>query len=95
MTAGRNPGTVYLLHLDPPYRHARHYTGWAKDLDARLAEHARGAGARLLAVQLDAGGTFRLARTWAADRNRERSLKRQGGAARHCPICRPKLRANR
>ena len=22
-----DPGTVYILHLDPPYRHARHYTG--------------------------------------------------------------------
>jgi hypothetical protein len=33
-------GTVYLLHFDRPYRHARHYLGWAEDLDNRLAEHA-------------------------------------------------------
>jgi hypothetical protein len=30
------PGTVYLIHFDVPYRRARHYTGWALDLDARL-----------------------------------------------------------
>jgi len=27
MTTSEDPGTVYLLHLDPAYRHARHYTG--------------------------------------------------------------------
>ena len=25
-------GTVYQLHLDPPLGHARHYTGWTRDL---------------------------------------------------------------
>lgn len=31
---------VYLLHLIPPYRHAKHYTGWtARTLDERLKEH--------------------------------------------------------
>jgi site-specific DNA-cytosine methylase len=32
-------GTVYLLHFDRPYKHARHYLGWAESLDARLAVH--------------------------------------------------------
>jgi hypothetical protein len=41
-------GTVYLIHLDRPYRHARHYTGWTPDLDTRLTRHAKGQGARLL-----------------------------------------------
>ena len=43
-------GTVYLLHFDRPYAHARHYTGWTTDLTTRLADHAAGHGARLLAV---------------------------------------------
>ena len=41
-------GTVYLLHFDQPYKHARHYVGWtARNVRCRLAEHAAGRGARL------------------------------------------------
>jgi len=81
-------GTVYLLHFDRSYRHARHYLGWAKGLDTRLAEHAAGHGARLLQVVAAAGITWTLARTWpGVTRNRERQLKRMGGAARRCPLC--------
>ena len=32
-------GIVYTLHLDPPLGHARHYTGFGKDREARLADH--------------------------------------------------------
>jgi len=83
----RPAGTVYLLHFDRPYAHARHYLGWAADLDARLAEHAAGRGARLLAVVRAAGIGWTLARTWPGGRSRERALKRQGGASRRCPAC--------
>jgi predicted GIY-YIG superfamily endonuclease len=80
-------GTVYLLHFDRPYRHAAHYTGWTANLAARLAEHAAGRGARLMEVITQAGIGFTLARTWPGTRARERALKRQGGAARRCPLC--------
>jgi predicted GIY-YIG superfamily endonuclease len=80
-------GTVYLLHFDRPYAHAAHYTGWAADLNVRLAEHAAGRGARLLAVIQAAGIGWQLARTWHGTRNKERALKRQGGASRRCPLC--------
>lgn len=80
-------GTVYLLHFTRPYRHARHYIGWTADLPARLSEHAAGRGARLLAVAADNGIGWDLARTWPGTRARERQLKRQGGAARRCPLC--------
>lgn len=83
------PGTCYLIHFDEPYQHARHYTGWTTDLDARLAEHAAGTGARLMEVIKEAGITWRLTRVWAGTRNLERSLKRSGGMARRCPLCRP------
>jgi predicted GIY-YIG superfamily endonuclease len=79
---------VYLVHFSEPYRHARHYTGWTTDLEARLAEHRAGRGARLLAVITQAGIDWTLARTWQGTRQRERQLKRQGGASRRCPICR-------
>lgn len=86
-------GTVYLLHLDPPFQHARHYLGWAGpgNLSARLAHHAAGSGANLLLHAAKAGSTWRLARTWSGDRYLERRLKRRGGAARVCPVCRPEL----
>lgn len=80
-------GTVYLLHFDRPYRHAKHYLGWTLDLDARLAEHAAGRGARLLEVVASSGIGWRLARTWPGGRARERQIKRQGGLSRCCPLC--------
>jgi predicted GIY-YIG superfamily endonuclease len=80
-------GVVYLLHFDRRYKHAGHYTGWTQDLAARLAQHGTGEGARLLAVVHEAGISWDLARTWPGPRARERQLKRQGGASRHCPLC--------
>jgi predicted GIY-YIG superfamily endonuclease len=85
-------GVIYLLHFSRPYKHARHYTGWTDALDARLARHAQGDGARLLAVVHAAGITWQVARTWTGPRSRERQLKRQGGAARRCPLCRTERR---
>ncbi len=94
-TNGQAPrGTVYLLHFDQRYQHAGHYTGWADDLDQRLAAHQRGAGARLVEVITQAGIGFRLARIWpGASRARERSLKNSGGASRYCPICQDERKA--
>ncbi|MBP2330617.1 putative GIY-YIG superfamily endonuclease [Kibdelosporangium banguiense] len=80
-------GTVYLLHFDKPYRHARHYVGWARRVNARLAQHAAGHGARLLQVVRAAGISWTLARTWQGTRARERQIKSMGGASRRCPLC--------
>jgi hypothetical protein len=80
-------GYIYTLHFEMRYAHAGHYTGWALDLDARLAEHARGTGARLMAVIKDAGIGFVLADVRRGDRYLERRLKNRGGASRRCPIC--------
>jgi predicted GIY-YIG superfamily endonuclease len=81
-------GTVYLLHFDRPYKHARHYVGWtARNVKRRLAEHEAGRGARLLAVVREAGIGWQLARLWPGGRARERQIKRQGGHARKCPLC--------
>jgi hypothetical protein len=84
-------GTVYLLHLDAPFGHARHYTGWASDLYGRLAHHGTTTGANLLLHVAKAGIGWQLARTWNGDRHLERRLKRAGGATRRCPLCRPDL----
>jgi hypothetical protein len=42
-------GTVYVLHFDPAYKHARHYIGWTEgdDVTARIAVHLQGRGSPL------------------------------------------------
>ena len=82
--------TVYLLHFDEPYRHARHYIGYTDNLTWRLHLHNIGRGARLLEVVHSAGITWQLARTWEGDRKLERRLKNRHEAPRLCPICNPK-----
>ncbi len=86
-------GWVYTLHFDQPigdtsnrYGYARHYTGWAVDLDARLATHTAGNGARLLEVVSARGIGWQIACLERGTRDRERQLKARG-AARRCPIC--------
>lgn len=80
-------GVIYLLHFDQPFKHTRHYIGWASNLEARLEHHRRGTGARLLAVLNQHGIGWTLARTWSGTRSRERQLKNMGGASRRCPMC--------
>jgi len=80
-------GTVYLIHFERPYKHAKHYTGWTTDLQKRLSRHAKGTGSRLMEVVKGEGILWVLARVWEGDRNLERRLKNWGGASRHCPIC--------
>lgn len=94
LTAEYPAGTVYLLHLDQPFRHARHYCGYANpgNLAARLAHHRAGSGANMLRHVAAAGIGWTLVRTWPGDRTLERTLKRRGGAARRCPVCTPALR---
>jgi predicted GIY-YIG superfamily endonuclease len=88
-------GIVYLLHFSEPYRHAKHYTGWTLDLDARLAQHRAGTGARLIQVITEAGIGFEVARTWKGDRWLERRLKRSYHGPPVCPLCNPERANNR
>ena len=84
-------GTVYLLHFDTPFGHAKHYTGWAANLAGRLEHHAKGSGARLTQVVAQAGIGWSLAHTVdGVDRFFERKMKARG-ASRRCPICQGKV----
>lgn len=85
--------TIYLLHFDTPYRHAKHYLGIARNLDKRLAQHAAGQGARLTQVVKDAGIGWTLARTWKGDRTDERRMK-QNGKSWRCPLCKAQKAAH-
>jgi hypothetical protein len=102
MTRRDAPGTVYLLHFDQPIGntdsktgYARHYTGWASDLAARLAEHRARSDVKIMQAVRKAGIGWELARTWPGTRNRERQIKVQGSAARVCPVCKGQKDAER
>lgn len=86
-----NSAGLYLLHLDPRYKHAQHYLGYADDIAARVHQHAAGGSkaSPLIRAASAAGCRITLTRVWLGDgRTRERQLKRQGGLGRHCPVCR-------
>ena len=86
-------GTVYLIHFDQAIAdHARHYLGWASDLDARLEAHRAGRGARLMEVCKDRGIGWHVSRTWEGTRDRERAIKDRAESPRLCPDCTPSPR---
>ena len=75
----------YLICLDQPYFHARHYVGFSDDIQRRIQTHRKGQGSPLLAAALAAGIDFRLVRVWpGADRHFERKLHNRHGS-RLCP----------
>jgi predicted GIY-YIG superfamily endonuclease len=86
---------VYLLHFHCRYYHAGHYTGMTACLDARLALHRSGHGARLMKAVVSAGITFEVARLWQVAtyeeaRELERALKRRHDGPALCPVCQQK-----
>lgn len=82
--------TVYLIHFDEPLAgHARHYIGYAEDVDGRMWHHKHNSGARILAACNERKIKYKIVRTWEGeDRTFERKLKNQKHAWRHCPVCR-------
>lgn len=95
-TKARVPGVVYVIHFPTPYRHAKHYTGWAlpHGLEARLGQHVRGQGSPLVYAMCRENGITtteqlqaHVAVTYEGDRYLERKLKNMGGAAKRCPVC--------
>ena len=86
--------SVYILHLDHPLHHAKHYTGFSKNgrtLQERIEHHRNGtAGCRFTEAIRERGIGFVLARVFKdADRTFERKLKRTKKVTRYCPICNP------
>lgn len=88
--------TVYILHLDTPLHHARHYTGFSTNgwtLRERIEHHRHGtASCNFTRVLHALGISFTLARVFKGkqhDRNFERALKNTKNVPYYCPICNP------
>lgn len=82
----------YLLHFATPYKHAKHYLGYAELISARIEHHRAGSGARLMEVIREAGIEFAVVRIWKnGTRKDERALKNRKNAPKLCPVCRQKI----
>ncbi len=87
---------VYLLHIDPPLRHSRHYVGTSRpdQLYGRILRHKAGTGGVLPREAVRRGSIISVALVWPlGDRAHERYVKRHGGASRYCPLCGVNTRA--
>ena len=89
---------VYLIHLDQPLKHARHYLGFTSldTVSQRLERHKNGSGARLLLACNHAGVNYQIVRTWTFEtwqeaRAFERLMKSRKNAPRYCPVCNQKI----
>lgn len=81
-------GTIYLIHFERPFKHARHYIGWTEgDVDAREIRHLEGRGSPLLRAVDEASIAFSVVRTWKGTRKLERQLKNRKKASKLCPEC--------
>jgi predicted GIY-YIG superfamily endonuclease len=79
---------VYLICFERSLKHAHHYVGYARDLEARLAHHRAGTGANLMRVIGEAGIGWSVARVWEGEgRTFERKLKNTHRVRLYCPVC--------
>lgn len=93
-------GFIYLVHLDQALGNggnngansASHYTGWAEDVPARMRQHRRGQGSRMLAEASRRGIRLRVVALERGTRERERQLKTIAAAPTRCPICNERRR---
>lgn len=90
---------TYLLHFTTPYKHARHYMGYSKDVASRLKRHKEGSGehrgAKLLEVVRSAGIDWVLVRVWPGPQTMEAKLKRRHNSPQLCPICKSQAKERR
>lgn len=86
---------LYLLHFDPPYKHARHYLGYAVGLGRGrkyASDQADGLaiGAHELVMAAQWGGCeITVADVlYGEGRDTQRRMRRNGSLSRFCPVCR-------
>jgi hypothetical protein len=92
---------LYLLHFDPPYRHARHYLGYAVGT-GRGYRYAKdqAEGNAVGAHELVMAAQWNLTEISVADvfvgagRAEQRRMRSNGSLSRFCPICQREGRAH-
>jgi len=81
---------LYLLHFEPPCKHARHYLGYARCINKRVSRHIAGNGSGLVRAAVQAGCSVTVVRTFDGGGNAESDLKRSyRSQTRLCPACNP------
>lgn len=78
---------VYLIHLETPLKHARHYLGFSENLPGRVQKHRSGQGATFMRAIAKEGISWHVSRIWEGNQEFERILKNQHNAPRLCPTC--------
>jgi predicted GIY-YIG superfamily endonuclease len=84
---------VYVIHFDKPYKHAKHYTGIAKNVEKRMKLHRSGNGSKLMAVlnRNNIGFKYNIIAEYdgySEAKTHEKHLKTKvKKPQRHCPIC--------
>jgi len=84
---------VYVIHFDKSYRHAKHYTGIAINVEKRMKEHAMGNGARLMQVlkEQDIGFQYAIVSEWdnfsLAHAEEKRLKTKVKQPKKYCPFC--------
>lgn len=86
--------TVYVLHFDPPYKHARHYIGFCEGtVEKRFERHCNGNGNPLVKAAKNAGSKITVAHVFeGASRTFERQLKNRRDVCKWCKLCGRKQR---
>lgn len=85
-----SPVLVYILHLERPLCHAKHYVGsTSQALIKRLEQHRRNQGALFLQRCNEQGIGYQVVRVIYGTRALERRLKDNKCVPQYCPICRP------
>jgi predicted GIY-YIG superfamily endonuclease len=80
-------GTVYLLHFNRPYHHARHYVGFTTNIERRVKRHQDGRGSPLIEAAISAGIEFTVARLWNNVTGRFERRIHEMEARLLCPMC--------
>jgi len=79
---------VYVLHFNPPYRHAKHYIGYTKIGLRRIERHMAGNGSPLVRAAIQFGCEVKVAHYFRkGTRDLERKLKNRKDTPRWCCEC--------
>lgn len=85
------PLQIYILHFNPAYKHARHYTGISKEANLRVERHIRGVTkVRLVNVIHEAGHDIQIGNMFSVpNKLSEKALKKLKRIPDYCSICNP------